>query len=96
MTQYLIEDTHNGFRISLIGRSVPVGCIRHRFDEPGGHGIVEGLFASADGAWNYLRTRPLGAGPWMAVPVPTDGPGTAATPQGSATRRLPDCSCDPR
>src|SRR6185437_9545861 len=50
--QYLVEDTRDGFRITLLDR---FGTPRREIDEVGGHGPVEGAYAAAARGWTQAR-----------------------------------------
>lgn len=50
--KYQIEDTHNGYRLTMLDNA---GNPRHHYDELGGHGPLERLYADAADLWVNLR-----------------------------------------
>lgn len=56
--KYMVEDTYNGFRLSMLDSTRGVNApVRHHYDEVGGHGPVEALFAQTEKTWEELRAQ---------------------------------------
>lgn len=54
MSKYVIEDTYSGFRLTLLDSAS--NKPRMHYDEVGGHGPMEKLFADTDQLWLELRS----------------------------------------
>lgn len=54
MSRFIVEDTHAGYRLTLLDSTS--GEPRHHFDEPGGHGPLEQIFMAVERQWVELRS----------------------------------------
>ena len=55
MARYMIEDTADGFRLSLVSPAGPHGLTRRfSFEETGSHGVLAALFALNERLWPFL------------------------------------------
>lgn len=50
MAKYTIEDTDEGYRLTLDGRT-----LKYAIDEKGGHGPIESLYDQTEKLWLEMR-----------------------------------------